>query len=107
MLVTGYYGDLGPALPVLAGTAVEALAVDLVSAPGTSLAAVPGLAEKTVVAGLVDGRNVWRTDLVAALAAASSLAGIANEGAVSTSTSENGWRSPGRRCARSSSSGRP
>jgi 5-methyltetrahydropteroyltriglutamate--homocysteine methyltransferase len=86
MLVTGYYGDLGPALPVLAGTAVEALAVDLVSAPGTSLADVPGLADKTVVAGLVDGRNVWRTDLAAALAAARSLAGIAKEVAVSTSS---------------------
>ena len=71
ILVTGYYGDLGPALPILAATPVEALGVDLVSAPDTSLAGIP-LDDKTVVAGLVDGRNVWRTDLAAALEAATS-----------------------------------
>jgi 5-methyltetrahydropteroyltriglutamate--homocysteine methyltransferase len=86
ILVTGYYGDLGPALPVLAGTPVEALAVDLVSAPGVSLEGVPGLADTTLVAGLVDGRNVWRTDLAAALETARSLAGAVREVAVSTSS---------------------
>jgi len=69
LLVTGYYGDLGDALPVLASTAVEAIAVDLVAGPGAAerIPAIPGLRSKIVVAGLVDGRNIWRTDLRAAL----------------------------------------
>ena len=83
LLVTGYYGDLGPALEILAGTPVEAIALDLVAAPDP---AVPSLRDKTVVAGVVDGRNVWRTDLPAALAKATALRGSAGEVVVSTSS---------------------
>ncbi|TDV43730.1 methionine synthase (B12-independent) [Actinophytocola oryzae] len=83
LLVTGYYGDLGSALEILATTPVEAIALDLVSA---SYDTVPALREKTVVAGVVDGRNVWRTDLRAALAKAAALIGSAGEVAVSTSS---------------------
>ncbi|MEV6239100.1 5-methyltetrahydropteroyltriglutamate--homocysteine S-methyltransferase [Lentzea sp. NPDC051838] len=85
LLVTGYYGDLGPALPILAESQVEAIGVDLVSAPDTSFA-IPALRDKTLVAGLVDGRNVWRTDLHAALSKAASLLGSAREVVVSSST---------------------
>ncbi|TWP48499.1 5-methyltetrahydropteroyltriglutamate--homocysteine S-methyltransferase [Lentzea tibetensis] len=86
VLVTGYYGDLGPALEVLATSPVDALAVDLVSAPDSQIAAIPALRDKTLVAGVVDGRNVWRTDLHAALAKAASLLGSAGHVAVSTSS---------------------
>jgi 5-methyltetrahydropteroyltriglutamate--homocysteine methyltransferase len=86
LMVTGYYGDLGPALEILARTPVEAIAIDFVSAPDTKFAVVPALREKTVVAGLVDGRNVWRTDLHAALAKAATLLGSAGEVVVSTSS---------------------
>jgi len=86
LLVTGYYGDLGPALEILANTPVEALGIDLVSAPDTQFAVVPALRDKIVVAGVVDGRNVWRTDLRAALAKAATLLGSAGEVAVSTSS---------------------
>ncbi|WP_024287159.1 5-methyltetrahydropteroyltriglutamate--homocysteine S-methyltransferase [Cellulomonas sp. KRMCY2] len=85
LLVTGYYGDLGPALAVLADAPIEAVAVDFVAAPGSSLAGLPGLRDKTVVAGLVDSRNVWRTDLPAALATARALLGFARQVAVSAS----------------------
>ncbi|RNL85293.1 5-methyltetrahydropteroyltriglutamate--homocysteine S-methyltransferase [Halostreptopolyspora alba] len=89
LLVAGYFGDLGEALEVLASSPVEALAVDLVA--GRSAAeTVPmlrGLRNKTVVAGVVDGRNIWRTDLDAALTTAATLLGSANEVAVSTSCS--------------------
>ncbi|GHH34199.1 5-methyltetrahydropteroyltriglutamate--homocysteine S-methyltransferase [Lentzea cavernae] len=85
LLVTGYYGDLGEALPVLAESPVEAIGIDLVSAPDTSVA-VPALRDKVLVAGLVDGRNVWRTDLRAALAKAASLLGSAGEVVVSSSS---------------------
>jgi 5-methyltetrahydropteroyltriglutamate--homocysteine methyltransferase len=86
LLVTGSYGDLGPALETLANTPVEALALDLVSAPDTAFAVVPALRDKTVVAGVVDGRNVWRTDLRAALAKAATVLGSAGAVAVSTSS---------------------
>ncbi len=36
-------------------------------APQPRLAAVPELKDKLLVAGVVDGRNVWRTDLERAL----------------------------------------
>ncbi|MFE2750553.1 5-methyltetrahydropteroyltriglutamate--homocysteine S-methyltransferase [Actinosynnema sp. NPDC059335] len=86
LLVTGYYGSLGPALPVLAGTAVEAIGVDLVAGAVDGIAGIPALRDKTLVAGVVDGRNVWRTDLRKALATAVSLLGSAGEVAVSTSS---------------------
>ncbi len=86
LLVAGYFGDLGPALPLLAATPVEGLAVDLVSAPRTDLSGVD-LSDKRVVAGLVDGRNVWRADLPAALATAERLAGRVGELVISTSCS--------------------
>ncbi|MGW3469123.1 5-methyltetrahydropteroyltriglutamate--homocysteine S-methyltransferase [Saccharopolyspora sp. NPDC000995] len=89
LLVAAYFGDLGEALGVLASSPVEALAVDLVAGRSTvdSLSTVRGLSGKTLVAGLVDGRNIWRTDLDKALATAATLLGSADEVAVSTSCS--------------------
>ncbi|WP_299573398.1 5-methyltetrahydropteroyltriglutamate--homocysteine S-methyltransferase [uncultured Williamsia sp.] len=62
LLVTGQYGDLGPALAALAATKVEAIALDLISAPmsAAQLAAIPGLKRKRLYAGVIDGRNVWK-----------------------------------------------
>ncbi|MBB4935495.1 5-methyltetrahydropteroyltriglutamate--homocysteine methyltransferase [Lipingzhangella halophila] len=89
LLVAGYFGDLGEALGVLASSPVEALAVDLVAGHSAvdTLPALRGLRDKTLVAGVVDGRNVWRTDLDAALSTAATLLGSAGEVAVSTSCS--------------------
>ncbi|HWO66825.1 MAG TPA: 5-methyltetrahydropteroyltriglutamate--homocysteine S-methyltransferase [Umezawaea sp.] len=89
ILVAGYFGDLGDALPVLADAPVEAVAVDLVTAPAAvnRIATVLGLRDKTLVAGLVDGRNVWRTDVRGALATAATLLGSVGSLAVSTSCS--------------------
>ena len=47
----------------------------------------PELAGKTLVAGVVDGRNIWRTDLEAALGKLATLLGSAADVAVSTSCS--------------------
>lgn len=87
LLVAGYYGDLGPALPVLAGTAIDAIAVDLVSAPEISdrIQVLRGMRDKTLVAGVVDGRNVWRTDLGAARALCATMLDSVAHLAVSTS----------------------
>nr|WP_055503652.1 5-methyltetrahydropteroyltriglutamate--homocysteine S-methyltransferase [Nonomuraea pusilla] len=82
LFVATYFGDLGEALPVLAATPVEAIGVDLVRGGAAALPELPG---KTVVAGVVSGRDVWRTPPGRALAA---LAGVrADRVTVSTSCS--------------------
>ncbi|SNS40750.1 5-methyltetrahydropteroyltriglutamate--homocysteine S-methyltransferase [Rhodococcoides kyotonense] len=88
ILLASYFGDLGGALPVLASTGIEGLSIDL-TAPGTveQVAAVPSLATKRIVAGIVDGRNVWRTDLDRSLATLASLLGSVGSLAVSSSCS--------------------
>ncbi len=75
LFVASYFGSLGEALPVLAGAPVDALGVDLVpdrnaSRPGALAELWPhrdALAGKALVAGVVCGRNIWRTDRAAAL----------------------------------------
>jgi len=84
--VATYFGDPGAALAGLARTPVEAIGVDLVAGADTTVA-VPELAGKTLVAGIVDGRNIWRTDLEAALGKLATLLGSAATIAVSTSCS--------------------
>jgi 5-methyltetrahydropteroyltriglutamate--homocysteine methyltransferase len=85
--VASYFGDLGESLPALARTPVEAIGIDLVAGSAAAVAAVPELAAKLLVAGIVDGRNVWRTDLGAALGTLATLLGSAGAVAVSTSCS--------------------
>ena len=62
ILLAAPYGDLGSALPVVAATDVEALALDLVRGDAPTVP-VAGLAGKTLVGGVIDGHNIWRADL--------------------------------------------
>jgi len=90
LLVASYFDSLGDALPVLAATDVEGLAVDLTgpaAADVAALADVKGLGTKRLVAGVVDGRNIWRTDLSAALGVCESLVGVAGRVDVGASCS--------------------
>ncbi|GAB3421156.1 5-methyltetrahydropteroyltriglutamate--homocysteine S-methyltransferase [Flindersiella endophytica] len=88
LVVASYFGAIGEALPRLAKTPVEGIGLDLVSGRADLPAiAGAGLAGKVLYAGLVDGRNVWRTDLPAAMATAASLLGSVRELVVSTSCS--------------------
>jgi 5-methyltetrahydropteroyltriglutamate--homocysteine methyltransferase len=88
LLVASYFGAIGEALPRLAKTPVEGIGLDLVAGRADLPAiAGAGLAGKVLYAGLVDGRNVWRTDLPAAMATAASLLGSVGELVVSTSCS--------------------
>ena len=89
LLVSTYFGEIGEALPILAASPAEAIGLDFVAGPGNreALAAIGGVADKTLVAGVVDGRNVWRADLPAALSMCASLLGLAGKLAVSTSCS--------------------
>ncbi|MGO9926519.1 MAG: 5-methyltetrahydropteroyltriglutamate--homocysteine S-methyltransferase [Mycobacterium sp.] len=85
--VATYFGDPGASLAGLARTPIEAIGVDLVYGPDAALAAMPELAGKTLVAGVIDGRNIWRTDLESALGKLATLLGSAATVAVSTSCS--------------------
>lgn len=87
IFVASYFGDLGAALPALARAPIEAIGVDLVYGSASGVALVPELAGKTVVAGVVDGRNIWRTNLESALGTLGTLLGSAGEVAVATSCS--------------------
>jgi 5-methyltetrahydropteroyltriglutamate--homocysteine methyltransferase len=85
LFVAAPYGSLDDALPVLAGTPVEAIGLDLVR--GTVPSDVPGLAGITLVAGVIDGHNIWRGDLQAAFDTLAEVAALSDNVAVSTSTS--------------------
>ncbi|MEE6137386.1 5-methyltetrahydropteroyltriglutamate--homocysteine S-methyltransferase [Mycobacterium sp. 050128] len=88
--VATYFGDPGDSLRALARTPVEAIGVDLVYGAREATASIvgaPELANKILVAGVVDGRNIWRTDLEAALGKLTTLLGSAAHVAVSTSCS--------------------
>ncbi|MEU0478302.1 5-methyltetrahydropteroyltriglutamate--homocysteine S-methyltransferase [Streptosporangium sp. NPDC006013] len=90
ILVATYFGTVdADALRMLAATRVEAVGLDFVAGPGNLgvLASVGGLPRKTVVAGVVDGRNVWRTDVQRAKATCAVLLGLADQVEVSTSCS--------------------
>lgn len=89
ILVTGPYGNLGEALPILAATQVEALGLDLVygKVGPEELAKIPGLKRKRVYAGVVNGRNVWRSDNVSKLTYLAALRDVIPDLVVSTSCS--------------------
>ncbi|WP_336081419.1 5-methyltetrahydropteroyltriglutamate--homocysteine S-methyltransferase [Nocardia sp. SSK8] len=88
ILVATYFGHPDAALGALAATDIEGVAVDFTAGTRVAdLAALPALANKLVVAGVVDGRNIWRTDLDAALSTLGTLLGSAGSVAVSSSSS--------------------
>lgn len=86
ILVAAPYADLGDVFPVLAAAPIEAIAIDLVR--GQVPAGAPGIESKVIVGGVIDGHNIWRGDLDAALTRLESLQGIgARSIAAATSTS--------------------
>ncbi|GAB2523422.1 5-methyltetrahydropteroyltriglutamate--homocysteine S-methyltransferase [Paramicrobacterium agarici] len=90
LFVATAYGSIGDAFAALAPTRVEAIGVDLVS--GELPSRLDNLtrarvAEKTIVAGVIDGGNVWRGDLARALEVAADVRRLSRSVAVSTSSS--------------------
>ncbi|WP_166984413.1 5-methyltetrahydropteroyltriglutamate--homocysteine S-methyltransferase [Paramicrobacterium fandaimingii] len=90
LFVSTAYGDVGDALATLAATPVDAIGLDLVR--GTIPSRIDSgtrarLADKTLVAGVIDGRSVWRGDLEAALTAAADVRRLTSTVSVSSSTS--------------------
>ena len=84
IFVAAPYNSLDDALPVLAASGVEAIGVDLVRG---AIPADVDLTGVTIVAGVVDGHNIWRTDLDKALSKAQALEALGGNVTVSTSTS--------------------
>lgn len=86
LVAAGYAQLSAEAWTALSAAPIEAIAVDLTR--GAVPAAVEGLAGKTLVGGVVDGRNVWRGDLAGAWDALVRLRGLgAAAVAAGTSTS--------------------
>lgn len=90
LLVASYFDRLGEALPVLAEAPVDGLALDFTGPAAANLddlAAVGGLPGKRLVAGVVDGRNIWINDLERSLSTLGTLLGLAGRVDVSSSSS--------------------
>jgi 5-methyltetrahydropteroyltriglutamate--homocysteine methyltransferase len=90
LLVSSYFDHLGDALAVLVRSPIDGLGLDLTRGGARNLellAAAGGLGERTVVAGVVDGRNVWANDLERSLGQLATLLGLAGEVVVSSSCS--------------------
>ncbi|MFJ3417719.1 5-methyltetrahydropteroyltriglutamate--homocysteine S-methyltransferase [Streptomyces sp. NPDC086082] len=90
ILVASYFDRLGEALHVLAKAPVEGLALDFTEAAAANLddlAAAGGLPGKRLVAGVVNGRNVWVNDLTKSLATLGTLLGLAERVDVAASCS--------------------
>ncbi|WP_405486407.1 5-methyltetrahydropteroyltriglutamate--homocysteine S-methyltransferase [Streptomyces sp. NBC_00096] len=90
LLVASYFDRLGEALPVLAKAPVEGLALDFTGAAEANLrdlAAVGGLPGKRLVAGVVDGRNIWINDHQKSLTTLGTLLGLAGRVDVAASCS--------------------
>ncbi|MCB5912105.1 5-methyltetrahydropteroyltriglutamate--homocysteine S-methyltransferase [Streptomyces pinistramenti] len=90
LLVASYFDRLGDALPVLAKAPVDGLALDFTDAAAANLdalAAVGGLPDKRLVAGVVNGRNIWINDLERSLSTLGTLLGLAGRVDIASSCS--------------------
>lgn len=90
LLVASYFDRLGDALPVLAKAPVEGLAMDFTGAAAANLedlAATGGLPGKRLIAGVVNGRNIWINDFEKSLSTLGTLLGLAGRVDVAASCS--------------------
>ncbi|WP_030948058.1 5-methyltetrahydropteroyltriglutamate--homocysteine S-methyltransferase [Streptomyces sp. NRRL S-646] len=90
LLVASYFDRLGDALPVLAKAPVDGLALDFTESAAANLdalAAVGGLPGKRLIAGVVNGRNIWANDLEKSLSTLGTLLGLADRVDVAASCS--------------------
>ncbi len=79
LILQTYFGHLGDAYPTVSELPVDGIGLDFVRGPENfDLVRQHGApADKWLVAGVVDGRNVWITDLSAALSRLEELADLA------------------------------
>ncbi|MET4095198.1 5-methyltetrahydropteroyltriglutamate--homocysteine S-methyltransferase [Arthrobacter sp. UYCu712] len=86
LFVSTPYGALNGQLGTLAATGIDALHLDVFKGEVPSAAALAALGDKTLVAGVVDGHNIWRNDLAASADKIAELKKSVAKLAVSTST---------------------
>ncbi|MFJ9681635.1 5-methyltetrahydropteroyltriglutamate--homocysteine S-methyltransferase [Streptomyces sp. NPDC101194] len=90
LLVASYFGRLGEALQVLAASPVEGIGLDFTDSGAANLddlASVGGLPGKRLVAGVVNGRNIWINDYQKSLTTLGTLLGLADRVDVAASSS--------------------
>ena len=87
LFVSTPYGALNGQLGTLAATGIDALHIDVFKGAVPSAAALAALGSKTLVAGVVDGHNIWRNDLQASADKIAELKKSVAKLAISTSTS--------------------
>lgn len=63
LMLASYFGALGDNAALAMGLPVAGVHLDLVRAPEQLADILPRAGDKVVSLGLIDGRNVWRTDL--------------------------------------------
>lgn len=86
LFVSTPYGALDRQLGTLAATGIDALHLDVFKGGVPAAAALAALGSTTLVAGVVDGHNIWRNDLAASAAKIAELRRSVATLAVSTST---------------------
>ncbi|HMT87893.1 MAG TPA: 5-methyltetrahydropteroyltriglutamate--homocysteine S-methyltransferase [Arachnia sp.] len=68
ILVATYFADPVESLPAVVASGVEGIALDLTSGIDPKrVRNIPGIHERQLVLGVVDGHNIWRADLSARL----------------------------------------
>ncbi|MFD7242241.1 5-methyltetrahydropteroyltriglutamate--homocysteine S-methyltransferase [Streptomyces massasporeus] len=90
LLVASYFDRLGDALPMLAKAPVDGLALDFTESAAANLdalAAVGGLPGKRLIAGVVNGRNIWVNEMEKSLSTLGTLLGLAGRVDVAASCS--------------------
>ncbi|GGV82848.1 5-methyltetrahydropteroyltriglutamate--homocysteine S-methyltransferase [Streptomyces massasporeus] len=90
LLVASYFDRLGDALPMLAKAPVDGLALDFTESAAANLdalAGVGGLPGKRLIAGVVNGRNIWVNEMEKSLSTLGTLLGLADRVDVAASCS--------------------
>lgn len=87
LFVSSPYGALNGQFATLAATGIDALHIDAFKGAVPSAEELAALGSKTLVAGVVDGHNIWRNDLQASADKIAELKKSVGKLAISTSTS--------------------
>ncbi|UZX03617.1 5-methyltetrahydropteroyltriglutamate--homocysteine S-methyltransferase [Arthrobacter sp. CDRTa11] len=87
LFVSTPYGALNEQFGTLAATGIDALHIDVFKGAVPAAAELSALGSKTLVAGVVDGHNIWRNDLQASADKVAELQKSVATLAISTSTS--------------------
>ncbi|WP_458111112.1 5-methyltetrahydropteroyltriglutamate--homocysteine S-methyltransferase [Arthrobacter sp. R1-13] len=87
LFVSTPYGALNGQFATLAATGIDALHIDAFKGAVPSAEELAALGSKTLVAGVVDGHNIWRNDLQASADKIAELKKSVAKLAISTSTS--------------------